>query len=90
MAARTPVVASDVGGLHEVVRHGETGITIYPGDPDSCAWGVLHTLRHPEWARMRAENAYRAILETYNWDTIAGQTLSVYERVVAERAQTDW
>jgi len=39
---------------------------------------------------MRAENAYRAILETYNWDTIAGQTLSVYERVVAERAQTDW
>jgi len=90
MAARTPVVASDVGGLHEVVRHGETGITIYPGDPDSCAWGVLHTLQHPEWARMRAENAYRAILETYNWDTIAGQTLSVYERVVAERAQTDW
>lgn len=90
MAARTPVVASEVGGLREVVRHGETGITIYPGDPESCAWGIVHTLQHPEWARARVENAYRALLERFTWDTIAGQTLSVYERVVAERSRTDW
>ncbi len=90
MAAHTPVVVSDVGGLREVVRHAGTGITIYPGDPDSCAWGILHTLQHPEWAHMRAENAYRTILETFNWDTVARQTLSVYERVLAERVGTDW
>ncbi len=90
MAARVPVVASDVGGLREVVRHGETGITIYPGDAASCAWGILHTFQHPEWARMRVENAYRAVLNTYNWDTIAAQTRQVYERVARERAQTIW
>ncbi|NLD45085.1 MAG: glycosyltransferase family 4 protein [Chloroflexi bacterium] len=90
MAAHTPVVASEVGGLQEVVRHAETGITIYPNDPDSCAWGILHTLQHPEWARLRAENAYRAILERYNWDAIARETRLVYERVISERARTDW
>jgi len=90
MAARTPVVVSDVGGLREVVQHAETGITIYPDNPESCAWGILHTLQHPEWAAQRVENAYRTLLEHFSWNTIARQTAAVYERVVAERASTDW
>jgi glycosyltransferase involved in cell wall biosynthesis len=90
MAAKAPVVVSETGGLREVVRHGETGITIYPNSPESCAWGIIHTLAHPEWARQRAENAYREVLTVYNWDTIASQTLEVYERVIAERAQAAW
>lgn len=90
MAARTPVVVSEVGGLREVVQHGETGITVYPGNVDSCAWGIIHTLRHPEWAAMRVANARKKVDSVFNWEVIAGQTLQVYERVVAERAATDW
>ena len=90
MAARTPVVVSAVGGLLEVVRHAETGITVYPGNPASCAWGILHTLQHPEWTGMRVENAYREALTTFNWDTIAEQTNTVYSRVVEERARANW
>ena len=90
MAAKTPVVVSAVGGLPEVVRHAETGITIYPGDVASCAWGIVHTLRHPEWAKQRVENAYREVLTVFNWDTIAQQTAAVYARVVEERRRTFW
>lgn len=90
MAARTPVVVSEVGGLREVVRHAETGITIYPGDVASCAWGIIHTLQHPEWARQRAENAHRQVLTAYNWETIAQQTRDVYQRVIDERARVEW
>ena len=90
MAARAPIVVSEVGGLAEVVRHAETGITIYPTDVNSCVWGILHTLQHPEWARQRVENAYGEVLTTYNWDTIAAQTHQVYERVVNERSRTAW
>lgn len=90
MAARTPVVASEVGGLREVVQHAETGITIYPGDVASCAWGILHTLQHPEWAAMRVANALEKVRTIYNWDVIAGQTLAVYQRVVQERARANW
>ncbi len=90
MASRAPVVASEVGGLAEVVKHAETGITVYPGDAGSLAWGILHTLREPEWARQRAETAYKMVTERYNWDRIAAQTIRVYERVVWERAQTTW
>jgi len=90
MAARTPVVVSEVGGLREVVRQAETGITILPNSPESCAWGIIHTLQNPAWAGQRAENAYREVLTVYDWNTIAAQTLEVYERVVAERARTVW
>ncbi len=90
MASHAPVVASDVGGLAEVVKHGETGVTVYPGDANSLAWGILHTLREPAWARQRADAAYKMVVEQYNWDHIAAQTIAVYERIVRERAQADW
>jgi glycogen(starch) synthase len=90
MAARVPVVVSEVGGLQEVVRHGETGITVYPNDPASCAWGIIHTLQHPDWAKQRVENAYQEALTTFNWDNIAARTAAVYQRVVAERQRAAW
>jgi glycosyltransferase involved in cell wall biosynthesis len=90
MAARVPVVVSEVGGLAEIVQHGETGITVYPDDPASCAWGITHTLQHLDWAQQRVDNAYRVVTTRYNWDTIAEQTETVYSRVLAERQRTDW
>lgn len=90
MAARCPVVVSEVGGLKEVVKHAETGITVYPDNVDSLAWGIVHTLARPDWARQRAENAYRVVREVYNWDRIAGLTVDVYRRVIEERRRTAW
>lgn len=90
MSAKTPVVVAETGGLREVVEHGETGITVYQGNPESLAWGILHTLQHPEWAQARVKNAYRRVREEYDWYYIAEQTLPVYEHVIAERALTDW
>lgn len=90
MAAKCPVVVSEVGGLKEVVKHAETGITVYPDNPESLAWGIVHTLARPDWARQRAENAYRMVLELYNWDRIAGLTVDVYRRVVEERQRVEW
>jgi glycogen(starch) synthase len=90
MAARSPVVVSEVGGLQEVVEHAETGITVYPDNPESLAWGIVHTLQHPAWARMRVDSAYRKVVEEYNWPRIARLTSGVYQQVIQERAITDW
>ncbi|MFO7918449.1 MAG: glycosyltransferase family 4 protein [Anaerolineae bacterium] len=90
MAARTPVVVSEVGGLQEVVEHAETGVTIQPDDVDSCAWGILHTLQHPDWAAQRVENAYQRVLTAYDWDNIAKETKDVYAQIIEEGEHTDW
>lgn len=58
MAAGTPVVATRVGGLAEVVADGETGLLVTPGQPDELAAAVLEVLaRRDEMgaaARVRA------------------------------------
>jgi len=90
MAAKCPVVVSEVGGLQDVVKHGETGITVYPDDPGSLAWGILHTLQFPEWSALRVENAYRAVCEEYNWKRNAQMTAGVYQRCIHERMLANW
>jgi glycosyltransferase involved in cell wall biosynthesis len=90
MAARCPVVASNTGGLSEVIENHFTGILVTPGDSDSLAWGILHTLRRPDWSRARVENAYHVVKTKYNWDLVASSVAAVYQRVVRERAQVVW
>ena len=46
------VIASAVGGLAEVVRHEENGLTVYPNDPQSIAWAVNEMITHPNQAQM--------------------------------------
>ena len=44
MAAKSPVVASDTGGLSEIIEHDVTGVKVYPNNPDSLAWGINKVL----------------------------------------------
>ncbi len=90
MAACCPVVASNIGGLSEVVEDHFTGILVAPGDPASLAWGILHTLRRPDWSKARATNAYHVAKTKYSWDSIASKVAAVYQRVVRERQQVIW
>jgi glycogen(starch) synthase len=90
MAAGAPVVISEVGGLKEVIQHAETGITVYPNDVASLTWGILHTLEHPQWTRIRVANARQKVIEEYNWTRIATRTSAIYQRIAQERAAADW
>ncbi|MDQ3928848.1 MAG: glycosyltransferase family 4 protein [Chloroflexota bacterium] len=90
MSAGTPVVVAEVGGLQEVVELHRTGITVKPNDPQSLAWGILHTLANPEWAATRASNASCVARAEFNWARIADQTSRVYHGVVEEAYASDW
>ncbi len=90
MAAGAPVIVSDTGGLSEVVKLHETGLKVWPGSPDSLAWGIVHTLQHLDWSAQRAANARREVRELYNWPHIAAQTIDVYNRVTAEAVKIGW
>lgn len=90
MAAGTPVVVSEVGGLAEVVRHSETGIFVHPGSPGSLAWGIMHTLEHPQFARMRAAAAYQIAAAEYNWEHIAARTVEVYQEALSGGKGGEW
>jgi glycogen(starch) synthase len=90
MAAGVPVVVSEVGGLREIVEPEVTGTWVWPGRPDSLAWGILRALNDPENARAMAERALERVKTVYSWDRIAELTIRTYHRVWKEYTAGDW
>jgi len=90
MAAKTPVVVSDAGGLPEVVEAGISGTVTQCNNPESLAHGILRVLKDPGYARYMADNARERIAIMFNWDIIAEQTTHVYNRVWTEYRAADW
>lgn len=84
MAAECPVVVTQTGGLQEIVRPHETGITVIPDHVESLVWGILHTLQNPHWSRARALNALSDLEEIYSWHHAAREKMIIYHRIHAE------
>jgi glycosyltransferase involved in cell wall biosynthesis len=90
MAAGSPVVVSDTGGLSEIVEHDVSGVKVYPNDQDSLAWGITKVLTDDKYANWLKANAHKRVQEKYNWDRIAQQTRNIYEAVVNEYSKSFW
>ena len=83
MATKTPVIVSEVGGLSEIVVHGQTGLKVPPGHESKMAEAIIELLTNTEYAKQLAENAYQIVASVYSWENIARHTLAVYEEVIA-------
>ena len=90
MAAKSPIVVSDTGGLSEIVDHDQSGIKAYPNNADSLAWGITKILLDENFRNSIRENAYKKILEKYDWNKIAQQTRHVYEGILGEYSKSFW
>jgi glycosyltransferase involved in cell wall biosynthesis len=90
MAAGSPVVVSDAGGLSEIVNHELDGVKVYAGNPDSLSWGITRVLTDEGLANRLRANARRKVQEKYNWNTIAQKTKNVYETVLSEYSKSFW
>ncbi len=81
-AAGTPVVASDIAGYRDVVRHATDGLLVGRGDATALAATLrdlaLRPDRHLALGREAAISAQR-----YAWPTVAGEVLDTYERALA-------
>jgi glycosyltransferase involved in cell wall biosynthesis len=66
MAAGCPVVATHVGGLPDLIREGETGYLVPPGDAPAVATALLRVLHQPEMARCMGETARKAAQERFS------------------------
>lgn len=90
MAAKSPVVVSDTGGLSEIVDHDVTGFKAYPNNPDSLAWGITKILTDENYKKHIRENAYKKVQEKYDWQKIAQRSKEVYKAVLGEYYKSFW
>ncbi|MEM2914020.1 MAG: glycosyltransferase family 4 protein, partial [Candidatus Bathyarchaeia archaeon] len=75
MAAGVPVVATNVGGLAEIIDHDKTGILVYSRNPESIAWGVNKVLSNSGYSQWLTQNAKRKVKEIYSWENVAKETV---------------
>jgi alpha-maltose-1-phosphate synthase len=93
MACGTPVVATAIGGIPEVVADGETGFLVDaglseqpphdPADADALARALADAINRyandPQLGRRMGEAGRRRVVEKFSWETIAKQTLALYQ-----------
>jgi len=84
MACGLPVVAAVATGATSLVRDGETGTLVEPGDADAFADALEAYVRDPELRRKHGD-AGLAFAKTMDWDRINGAVLNVYRRVIERR-----
>jgi glycosyltransferase involved in cell wall biosynthesis len=98
MASGTPVVATAVDGIPEIIRHGESGWLIKAGDHSSLVDGMLTLLLDPDLRRKFCQSGRQAAIERFSQQRFLNETQSLYRTlrsgrklshtVRAERLQT--
>jgi starch synthase len=88
MACGTPVVASRVGGIPEVVVDGETGRLVEPGDVAALGQALREALADPELARRMGEAGRRRVEAQFSWDRIADRTMTVYRDAIEHHGRS--
>jgi glycosyltransferase involved in cell wall biosynthesis len=86
MAARKPVVASDIGGNNEVVVDGETGVLVPPGDPMRMASAVRQVLGDAPYAHRLAAAGRERVGREFSAEAVGRRVTEVYEELLGERA----
>lgn len=79
MACGTAVICTNVGGMPEIVKDGETGFIVPPNDPNSLKEKIQYFLSHPERAEKMGKKAREVVLEKYTWDVVAKRCLKAYQ-----------
>ncbi|MCH5670934.1 glycogen synthase [Streptomyces gilvus] len=86
MACGTPVVASRVGGIPEVVDDGRTGVLVAVDDDfeASLARALDAVIGDPEGARRMGEAGRVRAVEEFGWDAVARRTVGLYEEILKQ------
>lgn len=86
MACRVPVIATDVGGIPEMIDSNRNGLLFQPGDPRSLATSLLKIIGDRKFASRLAENARAKVCAELSATKMASSTAEMYRRVLEVRS----
>ncbi len=82
-ASGTPVIASRLGGLRELVVHGKNGLLVTPGDADELAEAIAYADANPAQMAAMGRAAWDTYLERFTPERNYEQLLAIYQQVLA-------
>ena len=84
-----PVVASNVGGIPDVVVDGVSGILVPEKNPEALASAYKRLAAEPELQKQLLEGARKRIDECFNWSKIVERQIAVYEKIKSKKKLTN-
>jgi L-malate glycosyltransferase len=85
MASRLPVVATQAGGIPEVVIHRETGLLVPPRDPLALAQAILKVYLDKALANRLAQRGFEVVHEKFSAEAMARKIILIYERLASQK-----
>ena len=82
MICNKPTVVSNTGGLKGIIEHGETGLTMLPGNPGSLAKEVLTLIENKQLAKEIAKKGKLMVTTTFSWEKVAKDTSNLFQEKV--------
>ena len=77
-----PIVATNVGGIPQLVRDGENGFLHNPGDCVEMANSIVRLLKDPNLLKKMGEESYRIALSEYSKDNHINKLMQIYRKVI--------
>jgi glycosyltransferase involved in cell wall biosynthesis len=81
MASKTAIIASDVGGIKDMVKNEETGLLIHQKDPKAITKAITTLCKDSVLKQQLEQNAKEHIIKFFRWQAVAEQYLVIYENI---------
>ena len=86
MASGTPVIASNVGGIKDVVRDGFSGLLVPQRNPQAIADKVLTLAKDQDLREQLIQNALELVRADYSWEQSGRNFLKIYQQCIEKKA----
>jgi glycosyltransferase involved in cell wall biosynthesis len=83
MASACATVATNVGGLPEILQDNITGLLVPPCDPKALASAIERLIKAPDLRRRLGQAARARVEKEFTWEHAARETVRAYERAIA-------
>jgi len=85
MSVGLPVVATNVGGIPEIVEDGISGVLVPPCNPQQLAKGIAGLCRNPEMRKKMGAKGKESIAQKFRVSDFVKQTFDLYEQLLKKR-----
>lgn len=87
LAMEVPVVATDAGGISEIITHEKTGFLVPKADPRALATGILWMLQHRDRAKAMARAGCQKVVKQFSVSAMVEKNLAVYQKLITHTAE---
>lgn len=82
MSCGIPIIASDLGGVNEMIKDLENGVIVPPGDPIKLAESIQNLLNNEDLMTKLSINGRKIIEDKFSWDSIAKKFSKIYQELI--------